>query len=593
MKLKSNLTKRYYFPIVEGSNIGIINTMKGVTNAFLNYIPKHGTGKLIKVASFEQRYSIWAGLPIFKRYGYVMEIAAPQMLKDLIKANKYLNRQYKRMEKSLERKDFEKYLRLNEFLRTRSILFNLVFIVRKIRSWALDYSPFKVKWLLKKVMKMNRKFATNLKVTRIFLKEYNQDGSLKKNRPLGVPTREWRVLSAQDEFILINMIPHTKKGWNPSQFACMPGRGAGDAWIAIFKALLDVERKKPIKNIIGYDLKQFFDTVSSLNIKNHLILDKFPRRFVEKLYTINSTPALLLNKEGEVLEDERLRQIRIGSKYREFYRLFGAFQHRSEKFKIYGLPQGLNTSPLLACYLLDREGFYPNRRAVETPQYVDDGLFMSRMGLKWTKLGFETMSETMDISNGLEFNAKKTETIMLQGKWVKPLKFLGCEYDGKTFIARTRNGGCFKVHDADKRLAEILGWLIKHRDLVGVYRQAFNKYIAEGWNKEVKVFRNEVITLSDGDLREGTMDLWQSTKSTIELISAFCVESRNVKSLDSKGSILTKSVNTMSMANAHFILQFVNSRQMQEDERNFYKKGGKKPYPSIDYITINQQFRDW
>jgi hypothetical protein len=584
MKLQSNLTKGYYFPIVEGSNIGIINTLKGATNAFLNYIPKKGSSKIIKIASYEQKWSVWANLPVFKRFGYVTDLVAPKMLKDLVKMNKYLNRQYKRMSKHLEAREFEKYLKLIELLSKRSKLFNLVFIIRKIPGWAIDYSPLKVKWLLEKIMRMNQKEAKDLKVVRQFLKEYNLDGTIKKHRPLGVPSREWRVLSSQMEFTLVNFVKYTKKGWNSNQFACMPKVGAGDAWIKIFKALLNTEGKGPIKNIIGYDLKQFFDTVSSLNIKNHLLLDKMPRRFVERLYQINSVPAKIFTRDGEILEDERLANIRIGSVYREFYRMFGLFEGRRESFKIYGLPQGLNTSPFLACYLLDREGFYPKGRHVETPQYVDDGLYMSRTGVKWTNSGFKKMAQTMDISNGLEFNTKKEETIMVQGQWIKPLKFLGCEFNGTTFIARTRNGGKFVVTDADKRLAEILGWLIKHKDLVGVYKQSFNKYIAEGWNREKRIFSSEVINLSDGSLMEKPLDLWMSTKSTIEEITPNCVEFRNVKNLERNRSPLVKSVNTMSMANAHFIAAFVNSPRMQAEERTRRKAQPSESFNILDVI---------
>jgi len=170
---------------------------------------------------------------------------------------------------------------------------------------------------------------------------------------------------------------------------------------------------------------------------------------------------------------------------------------------------------------------------------------------------------------------KKTEYIMKDRVWIKPMKFLGCEYNGRTFIARTRNGGKFVVHDAEKRLEEILGWLIRHKDLVGVYKQSFNKYIAEGWNKETKVFTSQVINLSDGDLREGTMDLWMSTKSTIEEISRNCVEFRNVEYLNITESKLVRSLNTMSMANAYYIAKFLKSPELQRQERIRYRSNLK------------------
>jgi len=588
MKLKSNLTKRYYFPIVEGSNFGIIQTAYRNINAFLNYFPKKGSRLIIKVASFEQRYSVWSGLPIYKRYGYVMETAAPEMLKDLIKMNKYLNRQYNRLDKYLEDKNYEKYLKLIELLQNKSKLFNLVFLIRKIPGWAKDYTPLKVKWLLEKIMTMNNKNATNLKVQRSFLKEYNLDGTVKKNRPLGVPKREWRVLSSQMEFTLVNFIKSRK--WAKNQFACMPKVGAGDAWISIFKALLNVSGKGPIKNIIGYDLKQFFDTVSNLNIQNHLKLDKMPYRFTDRLYEINCTPPIL-KFETKGLEDERLKTIQLSSVYREFYKMFEMFGSPKDKGTgargMYGIPQGLNTSPILACYLLDREKFYPTSRRAEVIQYVDDGLYLSRTGFRYSIKAFkDDLLSRFNISNGLELNEKKTEYIMKDRVWVKPMKFLGCEYDGTTFIARTRNGGKFVVHDAEKRLEEILGWLIRHKDLVGVYKQSFNKYIAEGWNKETKVFTSQAINLSDGDLREGTMDLWMSTKSTIEEISRNCVEFRNVEYLNITESKLVRSLNTMSMANAYYIAKFLKSPELQRQERIRYKSNLKN-CPAFENISNN------
>ena len=81
-----------------------------------------------------------------------------------------------------------------------------------------------------------------LKIRRVFLEEYNKDGTFKKHRPLGVPDVRWRVILAMYGMYLVNLY-HAE--WNVNQYACMPKVGVVDAWM---KILTIVEERR---NIVG------------------------------------------------------------------------------------------------------------------------------------------------------------------------------------------------------------------------------------------------------------------------------------------------------------------------------------------------------
>jgi hypothetical protein len=58
-------------------------------------------------------------------------------------------------------------------------------------------------------------------------------------------------------------------------------------------------------------------------------------------------------------------------------------------------------------------------------------------------------------NTGIEFHEEKTGYVKYNGIWLKPLKFLGLEFDGKKFSAHTRKGSRLVLEDRMKLLMEL------------------------------------------------------------------------------------------------------------------------------------------
>jgi hypothetical protein len=85
-----------------------------------------------------------------------------------------------------------------------------------------------------------------------------------------------------------------------------------------------------------------------------------------------------------------------------------------------------------------------------TVQYADDGLIAS------------DEPQTLHLDNytkgwGIEDAEDKSGFVKKDGKWLKPLKFLGMEYDGNTdtFRAKTRNGATLEFGSREQALLSL------------------------------------------------------------------------------------------------------------------------------------------
>jgi hypothetical protein len=88
--------------------------------------------------------------------------------------------------------------------------------------------------------------------------------------------------------------------------------------------------------------------------------------------------------------------------------------------------------------------------------YADDGMFYGDLpDNMWRELPGNPAA-------GIEINQTKSGFVKKGGKWLKPLKFLGLEYDGEQnkLRAKTRNG------------SELL---FDKEDLVSAYRTHYNE----------------------------------------------------------------------------------------------------------------------
>jgi len=76
--------------------------------------------------------------------------------------------------------------------------------------------------------------------------------------------------------------------------------------------------------------------------------------------------------------------------------------------------------------------------------YADDGvIYGSNLGDSPFPTGFDIHE------SGIKINEDKSGWVKKDGKWLKPLRFLGMEYDGNTssFRAKTRTGSTLEWSD--------------------------------------------------------------------------------------------------------------------------------------------------
>jgi len=470
MKLTKYLTKEYYFPIVEGSNFASVKDriyVKGVgtglpLNGFVTYLLGRDN-QLIKAVNYSQRWNWLRQKAIEWRKGYNMKTweGTHIAVAELAKANEYLNKQYKRIASKLQKGEVFKAVAIWRILHTRSKLWMMVLLIRKI-----DFLEIPVKKMRKMIKTISRKMkreSSALRFTRIFLTEYNTDGSVKKHRPLGVPDQEWRVIAASYEFLLTNV---WKATWGTNQYACMPNSGTVDAWMRILRKLAQGN----VNEIIGYDLAKFFDLVYITNLRWMLsgmpefLLDYFRRLVVRK-------PKVF--KEDRELEEER---VKAADQERGFIRTIPSWdivpEHMKEVAECWNhtitaeqsreapyvsFPQGLNTSPIMCCRALQLTGAIDHPNIV---QYVDDGVILNTKDEGNLRGSTYTLDEFRDrlltAYTGIALSEKKTERIMEGGKYLKPLKFLGMQYDGKKLIGNSRKSGIYEAKNAEARTREIL-----------------------------------------------------------------------------------------------------------------------------------------
>jgi len=98
-----------------------------------------------------------------------------------------------------------------------------------------------------------------------------------------------------------------------------------------------------------------------------------------------------------------------------------------------GVPQGAPTSPFLSIitlkdFLSDQKDW--KGKQVDSISYADDPVFF----------GDNPFTIKDDPKSGIILHPEKSGWVKYGGEWLKPLKFLGLEFDGRELHANTRNG---------------------------------------------------------------------------------------------------------------------------------------------------------
>lgn len=115
-----------------------------------------------------------------------------------------------------------------------------------------------------------------------------------------------------------------------------------------------------------------------------------------------------------------------------------------------GLPQGLTISGFTACTTLNKVYEEFKEKLI---MYIDDGLLMGNINT----LDLIRFSGWLQTSAGVTISPKKSGYVKRNGIWIKPLKFLGLEYHGKTgkIKASTRRGATMDLPDLSKLIEKL------------------------------------------------------------------------------------------------------------------------------------------
>lgn len=400
------------------------------------------------------------------------------------RANKYLRRMYRRLEKNALKGRPLRFTKVALILLQKSLAFRLAAINFKWPKWFYKGTGTDAKNLLKTVLKLGTDLATNIDYTRIWIPKREKLYS----RPIGSPKVPWRCYLWQWYYITDCWISNNggRASWQHGGFS---KKGPN----TFFEQLIKEERhKKPF--IYEFDLKGYFNNITHKSIINALNLTKVPFFIVQhmketlkaqpsefklppldilqqardnfgkdtstgEIYATQSRWDLLRNQEMSDVElynamnhpyQPPIRRITVkvhlsdGTSYDKVFEdtnaLWEGAAHdwvNNLNQKGIGTPQGVSYSPLLTSMTSSVTVGVDNENLM---MYMDDGIITadSRLELEAAIRAFETAAATM----GVELASEKSGMVKEDGIWLKDLKIIGFRIDPwmDWVFSKTRSG---------------------------------------------------------------------------------------------------------------------------------------------------------
>jgi len=401
--------------------------------------------------------------------------------------NRYVAWQFIRLNKC--RNNPNKFWRIAWVLMS-SISYNVLSFNHVCKGWHRSLPYWKVLKIVEESRWLAKQKAYELQYWRTYIPKAN-----KGKRPLGVPSPAWRCYLHMHASILIMWL---KDHISESQHAYQTGQGVLTAWKELVSVLIDPD----IKDIYEFDLKGFFDGVRTDTLgkllKYRTKMPDFESRFYECLnsskpvisqvemieptivrdhlvgilsrtrfwdprltalaHTAQGPSILEKTLKTRALDPRFLKEVQTAlipfmSDMRKMHHVNGwpwedkwywttvNKMIKERNFFEYwrGVPQGAPTSPILSIFALD---IFMRANSVKCILYADDGIIFGN------NLPTNPFPEGGG-KYGIFQNLEKSHWIKRNGVWLRPVKFLGLEYDPFTeiFRAETRNGSTLEFNE--------------------------------------------------------------------------------------------------------------------------------------------------
>lgn len=465
--------------------------------------------KIPNVASFSIKLNQLD--PIFAIFG-IKKKYAPTLFMEEYKANginRYLEHQIIRLSK--HRNNPVLYWQLAQILMKRSNCFRVVAIQHVFRKWYRNYPLGFIINTNRKVSKIINTGLSKMDYSRVYIPKGEN-----RWRPLGVPKPEWRLLLHMYSNFLTFFLAHRLI----NQHGFIPGKGTLTAWQQIFQERLveksyikewdfknffnEIHSNRVSEILLSYHVPKsvvyFLENInrsdiqlpserkldesvaeaqkeSHENIKNG-VLNEESDQFQGVKELIDGTPdqhKVFFETGGgdfikfDPISDPNKWDLRLykknmikmlevmmcedgASDIQEYLQLQWALLDSYRPAKIptqfNGMAQGSPTSPILANTIMDL-WVKQHPSSIHCVAYADDSVSFSNHPIE--------LSPPDD--TGIKINPDKSGYVKYEGKWLKPLKFLGLEYDGNIFRAHTRKGSKLALGPRERHLMEVVSQL--------------------------------------------------------------------------------------------------------------------------------------